>query len=70
VKRNRSEASEKQGLTKPEQQDLTKLEQDDVVRCRAYELYEQRGRADGHELDDWVEAEREVLSASEIAKAA
>jgi replicative DNA helicase len=27
---------------------------------RAYELYEQRGRDDGHDLDDWLTAESEV----------
>lgn len=26
----------------------------------AYELYERRGRQDGHALDDWLEAERLV----------
>ena len=31
------------------------------IRRRAYELYEQRGRMDGHELDDWLQAEAEVL---------
>lgn len=29
---------------------------------RAYVLYEQRGRRDGHALDDWLEAERQVSS--------
>lgn len=32
----------------------------DQIRCRAYELYEQRGRGDGHEVDDWLRAEFEV----------
>lgn len=32
---------------------------DDVQR-RAYELYEERGRSDGHDWDDWLEAEREL----------
>ena len=27
---------------------------------RAYELYEQRGRTDGHDLDDWLQAERRI----------
>ena len=31
------------------------------IRRRAYELYEQRGRVDGHELDDWLQAEADVL---------
>lgn len=26
----------------------------------AYQLYEQRDRQDGHDLDDWLEAERRV----------
>jgi hypothetical protein len=30
------------------------------IRRRAYELYEQRGRDDGHELDDWLQAESEA----------
>jgi uncharacterized protein len=31
------------------------------VRCRAYELYERRGRENGHELDDWLQAESEIV---------
>lgn len=30
------------------------------IRRRAYELYEQRGREDGRELDDWLQAESEM----------
>jgi DUF2934 family protein len=32
----------------------------DQIRQRAYELYEERGKEDGHELDDWLQAESEV----------
>jgi DUF2934 family protein len=32
------------------------------IRRRAYELYEQRGYTPGHENEDWLVAEREVLS--------
>jgi len=32
----------------------------ELVRRRAYELFEARGRQSGHELDDWLQAEREV----------
>ena len=32
-----------------------------VIRERAYEVYLQRGRSDGQALDDWLEAERDVL---------
>ena len=30
------------------------------IQQRAYELYEQRGRTDGHDLDDWLQAECEI----------
>lgn len=36
----------------------------DVVARRAYFLYLNRGREDGHDIDDWLTAERELLSAS------
>ncbi len=32
------------------------------IRLRAQELYEARGREDGHELDDWLRAEEEITS--------
>ena len=34
----------------------------DIAR-RAYELYEKRGREHGHDLDDWLQAERELQHA-------
>ena len=30
------------------------------IRQLAYELYEVRGRQDGHELEDWLRAEEEI----------
>ncbi|TMJ71995.1 MAG: DUF2934 domain-containing protein [Alphaproteobacteria bacterium] len=33
--------------------------QDEIAR-RAYEIFEQRGRLHGHDLDDWLQAEREL----------
>lgn len=30
------------------------------IAQRAYDLYEQRGRQDGHDLEDWLKAEREL----------
>ena len=30
------------------------------IAKRAYELYEARGRRSHHELDDWLQAEREL----------
>jgi len=37
------------------------------VRSRAQQLYETRGQADGHALEDWVQAESEVLGNSILA---
>ncbi len=31
------------------------------IRQRAYELYEAREREDGHEFEDWLQAEGEVM---------
>jgi hypothetical protein len=30
------------------------------IEVRAYELFEQRGREEGHDLDDWLQAESEI----------
>ena len=30
------------------------------IRVRAYQIYLTRGRQPGHEVDDWVQAEREL----------
>jgi Protein of unknown function (DUF2934) len=40
------------------------------IQQRAYELYEQRGRTDGHELDDWLQAEGEIKGTHENSAAA
>ena len=33
------------------------------IACRAFELYCERGCQDGHDVDDWLNAERELRSA-------
>lgn len=38
----------------------TQVELDAEIRRRAYKLYEERGRTDGHASEDWVQAEAEV----------
>lgn len=35
-------------------------EQLEEIRERAYELYKARGQEEGHELEDWLQAETEV----------
>jgi DUF2934 family protein len=36
------------------------------IRIRAYDLYQQRGRMDGQALDDWLQAEAEVLDLTDL----
>jgi Protein of unknown function (DUF2934) len=49
--------SRKPRLPKPAQPNDT----EESIRRRAYELYEQRGRIEGFALDDWLQAEAEIL---------
>ena len=42
----------------------------DKIRRRAYQLYEERLWEDGHELEDWLRAEEEILEQEVRPKAA
>ena len=44
-------------------QQLRKAEREERIRKRAHELYVQRGRVSGFEIDDWRQAEFEVWEA-------
>ena len=33
-----------------------------AIATRAFELYEQRGREDGRDVEDWLQAEAEILA--------
>jgi len=37
------------------------------VRSRAQQIYDERGQGDGHAIEDWVQAESEVLENSILA---
>ena len=50
-----------------EQTSEPSIELQEQIRCRAYELYEKRGREDGCDLDDWLRAESELTQ--KMAKA-
>jgi hypothetical protein len=41
----------------------------DEVRRRAYEIYIERGGLPGQELEDWLQAEREIESAAHFMRA-
>jgi hypothetical protein len=61
--RNRGEKPMKPELLP--QGDAAITTQEENVRARAYELYEVRGRIDGHAEDDWLQAESEVAGSNE-----
>jgi hypothetical protein len=43
---------------------------DEEISQRAYELYLQRGSVPGHETDDWLQAEAELIEARRSAEEA
>jgi Protein of unknown function (DUF2934) len=47
----------------------TEINNEEQIRIRAYELYEARGREDGHDQEDWLEAEAEITGRAERAAA-
>ena len=34
---------------------------EEYIRLRAYHIYEERGRQDGHDQEDWYQAEAEII---------
>ena len=44
------------------EKDLERFALEDQIRKRAYELYLERGAGPDRELDDWLQAEEEVLT--------
>jgi DUF2934 family protein len=42
----------------------------EAIQKRAYELYEQRNKEDGHDVEDWFQAEKEVRAKKHRAAAA
>jgi hypothetical protein len=50
--------------------DLQEIDLQEAVRRRAYELFEQRGMQDGFEVEDWLQAESEVLDTQASRRAA
>ena len=50
------------GNAKPQMRKETTstVDVDERIRQRAFELFQLRGRQDGHDFDDWMQAEAEV----------
>jgi DUF2934 family protein len=47
----------------------TEINNEEQIRTRAYELYEAHGHEDGHDQEDWFEAEAEITGRAERAAA-
>ena len=45
-----------------EREDLLHSSREQAIRNRAYEIYLQRGGQSGYELEDWLQAERELTT--------
>jgi len=61
---NQGETSMKPELLTNRDMAITTHDEENV-RARAYELYEVRGRIDGHAEEDWLQAEGEVAGSNE-----
>jgi len=54
--------------TRAKAPDIEMLSIEERIERRAYELYVQRGNQSGSELDDWLQAEQEILRNHEDGK--
>jgi len=55
--------------TRPIAEDKGSLElTEDIIRMRAYQLFEERGYQQGHDLDDWLQAEAEITGNKQVRK--
>lgn len=52
---------------KPEEGSLELTE--DIIRARAYQFFEERGCENGHDLEDWLRAEAEIVGKKPVAAA-
>jgi len=65
--RERSEIADQR--SEPARTILDPAELEEQIRLRAYELYEARGREDGHDREDRLQAEGEILGPQRKAAA-
>jgi hypothetical protein len=54
--------NERVSLSMPQNDSLG--QDSDLIALRAYQRYEERGREDGHDMDDWLAAEQELRGRS------
>jgi hypothetical protein len=53
----------------PSTEPITSGATEDDIAQRAFELYCERGHTDGHDVDDWLNAERELKGAASSSAA-
>lgn len=53
---------------KPDEGSLELTEE--LIRVRAYQFYQERGCEDGHDFEDWLQAEAEIFGKKLAASAA
>jgi hypothetical protein len=54
------EPQQKEDVPAPQSNPESRAYDIDVIARAAYQRYEARGREDGHDMDDWLTAERDV----------
>lgn len=57
-----STAPRQPGAEAEERERLLHSEREEKIRRRAFEIYLERGEQPGQELDDWLQAERELTT--------
>ena len=58
------------GVPKLQEHKIPEHKIQEQIRVRAYELFEQRGRHEGFEHEDWIRAEAEILMKYQREKSA
>ena len=48
---------------------MIEVDLQEEIRRQAYELYEQRGKEGGYDVDDWLQAESELITVATKAVA-
>jgi len=61
VQKRRITMKKDPGYKPPKKTELDPHTVEEEIRCCALELYEQRGREHGRDLEDWLRAEEEIV---------
>jgi len=62
AKNSDSREAQQPGVEAREQNRLLDSMREEEIRRRAYEIYLARGGEPGHDLEDWLQAERELMT--------